>query len=214
MPLVTGETFERSFAAREAAGMAIVAFRSASKAYGRVVTDRDGMLARIVEYKDANEDERKVDLCNAGIMAAEAKSFFRWAAQLKNENAQKEYYLTDVPAIAKADRVACAVVEADEGEMMGVNSAAANSPGPNGQCRCGCARRARCGCRHDCAGNGFPEPRHPSRGRCAGGALRRVRAGRDSQAWRGDQGVLASRRRGRCSRRAGRPLCAAPARRE
>jgi bifunctional UDP-N-acetylglucosamine pyrophosphorylase / glucosamine-1-phosphate N-acetyltransferase len=122
MPLMTGETLEQSFAAREKAGMAIVAFRSASHAYGRVIVDGDGMLSRIVEYKDANAEERKVDLCNAGIMAADAQSFFRWAKQLRNDNVQKEYYLTDIPAFAKADRVGCAVVEAGEAEMMGVNS--------------------------------------------------------------------------------------------
>jgi bifunctional UDP-N-acetylglucosamine pyrophosphorylase/glucosamine-1-phosphate N-acetyltransferase len=124
MPLVTAHTFEASFAARKKPGMAIVAFRSASKAYGRVIADRGGLLERIVEYKDASEDERKVDLCNAGIMAADAKSFFRWSAQLKNENTQREYYLTDVPAFAKDERVACAIVEADEADMMGVNSRA------------------------------------------------------------------------------------------
>jgi bifunctional UDP-N-acetylglucosamine pyrophosphorylase/glucosamine-1-phosphate N-acetyltransferase len=124
MPLVTAQTFAESFAAREKAGMAIVAFRSQSKAYGRVIVDRDRMLDRIVEYKDASAEERAVDLCNAGIMAADAKSFFRWAAKLKNENAQGEYYLTDVPAFAKAEHVACAVVEADEADMMGVNSRA------------------------------------------------------------------------------------------
>ena len=122
MPLVTPDTFERSFAARENAGMAIVAFRSPSHAYGRVIVDRDGKLARIVEYKDANADERKIDLCNAGILAADAKSFFRWAGALKNDNAQREYYLTDVPTLAKAERVACAVIEASEDDMMGVNS--------------------------------------------------------------------------------------------
>jgi len=122
MPLVTPATFEASFAAREKAGMAIVAFRSQSTAYGRVIGD--GVLDRIVEYKDASEAERKIDLCNAGIMAADAKRFFRWTAQLKNENAQREYYLTDVPLLAKADGVACAIVEASETEMMGVNSRA------------------------------------------------------------------------------------------
>jgi bifunctional UDP-N-acetylglucosamine pyrophosphorylase/glucosamine-1-phosphate N-acetyltransferase len=123
-PLFRAETFAASFAARETAGMAIVAFRSHSTAYGRVLTDRDGLLDRIVEYKDANELERKVDLCNAGMMAADAKSFFRWAAQLKNDNTQGEYYLTDIPSFAKAERVMCAVVEADEAETMGVNSRA------------------------------------------------------------------------------------------
>jgi bifunctional UDP-N-acetylglucosamine pyrophosphorylase/glucosamine-1-phosphate N-acetyltransferase len=123
-PLFTPATFGASFAARERAGMAIIAFRSQSKAYGRVIVDRDGLLDRIVEYKDANESERKVDLCNAGIMAADAKSFFRWAAKLKNENSQGEYYLTDIPSFAKADHAMCAVVEADEAETMGVNSRA------------------------------------------------------------------------------------------
>ena len=123
MPLVTAKTFEESFAARERAGMAIVAFRSESKAYGRVIVD-GGYLHRIVEYKDADESQRAVKLCNAGIMAADAKSFFKWAARLENNNAQKEFYLTDIPAFAREDGVNCAVVEAEEREMMGVNSRA------------------------------------------------------------------------------------------
>ena len=123
-PLFTSATFDASFEAREKVGLAIVAFRSQSRAYGRVIVDRDGLLDRIVEYKDASETERNVDLCNAGMMAAGAKDFFRWAAKLKNENTQGEYYLTDVPNFARADRVMCAVVEADEVETMGVNSRA------------------------------------------------------------------------------------------
>jgi bifunctional UDP-N-acetylglucosamine pyrophosphorylase/glucosamine-1-phosphate N-acetyltransferase len=123
-PLFRAETFAASFAAREKTGMAIVAFRSRNTAYGRVVTDRDGLLDRIVEYKDANDEERRVDLCNAGMMAADAKGFFRWAAGLRNNNTQGEYYLTDIPSFAKAEGVRCAVVEADEAETMGVNSRA------------------------------------------------------------------------------------------
>ena len=123
MPLVTAKTFEDSFAAREEAGMAIVAFHSESKAYGRVIVD-DGFLYRIVEYKDADEHQRAVKLCNAGIMAADAQSFFKWAGKLENNNSQKEFYLTDIPTFAKADGVNCAVVEAEEREMMGVNSRA------------------------------------------------------------------------------------------
>ena len=124
MPLVTAETFEASFAMHEKSGMAIVAFRSESTAYGRVVIGADGMLARIVEYRDADADERSVRLCNAGIMAADAKAFFGWAAKLENNNAQREYYLTDVPLLARKDGVACAIVEAAEADMMGVNSRA------------------------------------------------------------------------------------------
>jgi bifunctional UDP-N-acetylglucosamine pyrophosphorylase/glucosamine-1-phosphate N-acetyltransferase len=123
MPLVTAETFQTSFAAQAGAGMAMVGFRPADPgAYGRMIVDGEGLLERIVEFKDANADEKAVRLCNAGILAAKAADFFRWTAGLKNNNAQKEYYLTDVPALAKADGVRCVVVEADEAEMMGVNS--------------------------------------------------------------------------------------------
>ena len=123
MPLLTSKTFEGSYAAQATAGMAIVAFEAKDpSAYGRVILDRDGMLDRIVEFKDANPTERAVTLCNAGLLAADGKSFFRWAANLKNDNAQKEYYLTDIPLLARADRVACAVARTEEEEVMGVNS--------------------------------------------------------------------------------------------
>jgi bifunctional UDP-N-acetylglucosamine pyrophosphorylase/glucosamine-1-phosphate N-acetyltransferase len=124
MPLMTEGTLAASFSARAKAGLAIVAFHSKNPAYGRVIAGADGLLDRIVEAKDASEAERAVDLCNAGIMAAEAKDFFRWAARLGNDNAQKEYYLTDVPKFARADGRGCAIAVADEGEMMGVNSRA------------------------------------------------------------------------------------------
>ncbi|MGZ5931742.1 MAG: bifunctional UDP-N-acetylglucosamine diphosphorylase/glucosamine-1-phosphate N-acetyltransferase GlmU [Rhizomicrobium sp.] len=123
-PLFTAATFEASFAAQEKTGMAIVAFHSMSTAYGRVITRADGLLDRIVEYRDASAAERKVELCNAGILAADAKSFFRWAGELKNNNVQKEYYLTDIPAIAKGDGIGCSVETVDEAETMGVNSRA------------------------------------------------------------------------------------------
>jgi bifunctional UDP-N-acetylglucosamine pyrophosphorylase/glucosamine-1-phosphate N-acetyltransferase len=125
MPLVTAPTIASAFAAGEAAGLSILAFRPRDPAaYGRVLLDGRGMLDRIVEYKDASAAERAVGLCNAGTVTADCESFFRWAAVLKNDNAQREYYLTDVPAIAKAAGVACAVAVADEIEVMGMNNRA------------------------------------------------------------------------------------------
>lgn len=125
MPLVTAATFEASFAAQAETGMAMVGFRPVDPAmYGRMMLDRVRLLDRIVEFKDASAEERAVTLCNAGILAAASTEFFHWVGKLKNDNAQKEYYLTDVPTLAKADGVRCAVVEADETEMMGVNSRA------------------------------------------------------------------------------------------
>jgi len=123
MPLVTAATFEASFAAQAETGMAMVGFRPADPgAYGRMILDRARLLDRIVEFKDATSEERAVTLCNAGILAAASKEFFCWVGKLDNNNAQKEFYLTDVPTLAKADGVRCAVLEADEVEMMGVNS--------------------------------------------------------------------------------------------
>lgn len=125
MPLVTSATFEASFAAQAETGMAMIGFRPADPgAYGRMILDRTRLLDRIVEFKDASVEERAVTLCNAGILAAATKEFFYWAGKLDNNNAQNEYYLTDVPTLAKADGVRCAVIEADETEMMGVNSRA------------------------------------------------------------------------------------------
>ena len=124
-PLFTAETFEASFAAREKGGLALVAFRPRDPAmYGRVMLDADGYVASMVEFKDATERELEGTLCNAGVISADAKSFFRWSAALKNDNAQKEYYLTGVPMLARADGFRCSVVEADETEVMGVNSRA------------------------------------------------------------------------------------------
>ncbi|MDE1939124.1 MAG: bifunctional UDP-N-acetylglucosamine diphosphorylase/glucosamine-1-phosphate N-acetyltransferase GlmU [Alphaproteobacteria bacterium] len=125
MPMLTAVTFEASFAAQAKTGMTMVGFRPKdAAAYGRMIVDGQGLLDRIVEFKDAGAEERAVTLCNAGILTADSRSFFRWAAKLENNNKQGEYYLTDVPAFAKAEGVRCSVVEADETEMMGVNSRA------------------------------------------------------------------------------------------
>ena len=124
MPLMTASTFEASFKAR-GEGLAIVAFRAADPgAYGRVIVNNDGTLDRIVEFKDASEAERKTDLCNAGVLAADAKKFFAWAKNLDNKNAQGEFYLTDVPALAKREGAVCAVTTVSEDDALGVNSRA------------------------------------------------------------------------------------------
>ena len=125
MPLLTAQAFEAAFAARPKDGLAIVAFHAADPAaYGRVLLDKDGMLDRIVEFKDASAKERKTDLCNAGLMVAEAATFFALAGQLDNKNAQGEFYLTDIPALAKQDGARCAVGQIGERDALGVNSRA------------------------------------------------------------------------------------------
>jgi len=125
MPLVTSETISECLKAQTQTGLALLAFEAADPAqYGRVLRGADGFLERIVEYKDAREAERAVTLCNAGCYAADAQNFFRWARALKNDNAQKEYYLTDVPVLARAEGVECAIAVTDEVSVSGVNSRA------------------------------------------------------------------------------------------
>ncbi|MFL6689960.1 MAG: bifunctional UDP-N-acetylglucosamine diphosphorylase/glucosamine-1-phosphate N-acetyltransferase GlmU [Alphaproteobacteria bacterium] len=123
MPLITEATLNAAFRAAERTGLAMVAFRAAEPgAYGRVLIDSDGYVDRIVEAKDATENVRASNLCNAGTFVADAKAFFGWTAKLKNNNAQNEFYLTDIPALARQEGVRCAVVEAEETEVIGVNT--------------------------------------------------------------------------------------------
>jgi bifunctional UDP-N-acetylglucosamine pyrophosphorylase/glucosamine-1-phosphate N-acetyltransferase len=121
-PLFTSATFESSFAARKD-GLALVAFKPRDPAmYGRVMQDGDGFVSRMVEFKDATEKELVNPLCNAGVISADAKSFFGWAAKLRNDNKQGEYYLTEVPMLARDEGIKTSVVIADEEEVLGVNS--------------------------------------------------------------------------------------------
>ena len=125
MPLVTGEVIADCLRAQARTGLAMLAFEPDDPAaYGRVLMTPDGFLNRIVEFKDASDAERSIGLCNAGCYAADAQKFFHWASALKNDNAQKEYYLTDVPSIARTDGVKCAIAVADEVSVSGVNSRA------------------------------------------------------------------------------------------
>jgi bifunctional UDP-N-acetylglucosamine pyrophosphorylase/glucosamine-1-phosphate N-acetyltransferase len=124
-PLIGAETLRRLRAAREGAGLVLLAMRPADPAkYGRVITDGSGAVTRIVEFADASAEERAVGLCNAGVVCAAGPDLFRWLRLVKNENRQGEYYLTDIIAIAAAEGVRVVAVEAPEAELRGINSRA------------------------------------------------------------------------------------------
>lgn len=96
-----------------------------SGGYGRIVRDKRGGVAAIVEEKDATAAQRKIREINTGIMALPTARLSGWLSRLKNHNAQGEYYLTDLVALARADRVAVHAVRASEAwETQGVNSKA------------------------------------------------------------------------------------------
>jgi len=90
--------------------------------YGRVIRSNTGQVVRIVEHKDANTKERLVDECNTGVLVASATQLKQWLSQLKNNNAQGEYYLTDVISMAVKDGVKVnGVLAPTEAEVLGVN---------------------------------------------------------------------------------------------
>ncbi|MGM0701887.1 MAG: bifunctional UDP-N-acetylglucosamine diphosphorylase/glucosamine-1-phosphate N-acetyltransferase GlmU [Pseudomonadota bacterium] len=90
--------------------------------YGRVLRNADGEAVAIVEHKDASERERAVRECNTGIMAMTADQLRRWLPRLSADNAQGEYYLTDIIAMAAAEGVGIATARpSDALEVEGVN---------------------------------------------------------------------------------------------
>lgn len=124
-PLITEQTMRDLLATRrrQNTSLALLAMRPADPGrYGRVI-ERDGCVQEIVEWKDATETQRKVALCNAGVLCADAADLRRWLAGLSNENAQGEYYLTDVVAQA-AGEGEVHHVEAPAEELAGINSRA------------------------------------------------------------------------------------------
>lgn len=90
--------------------------------YGRIVRAGEAVKA-IVEHKDASPEQRQIRECYTGIMAAPTAALKRWVGQLNNNNAQSEFYLTDIVAMAVAEGVpVIAVKTANETEVLGVNS--------------------------------------------------------------------------------------------
>ncbi|CAN5234979.1 bifunctional UDP-N-acetylglucosamine diphosphorylase/glucosamine-1-phosphate N-acetyltransferase GlmU [soil metagenome] len=92
------------------------------KGYGRVIRDENGLFERIVEQKDASDDERQIDEINSGIYCFNTKKLFAALERVGNQNSQGEYYLTDVPQILRKDRDEVAIYQcSDPPEVEGVN---------------------------------------------------------------------------------------------
>jgi bifunctional UDP-N-acetylglucosamine pyrophosphorylase / glucosamine-1-phosphate N-acetyltransferase len=123
-PMIRAETLRRMLDARAEHAVVVLGFHARDPGrYGRLLTKGDALLA-IREFKDATAEERTITLCNSGVICAEAKTLFSLVAEVKNDNAAQEYYLTDIVELARKRCLSAGVVLCDEAETLGVNSRA------------------------------------------------------------------------------------------
>ncbi|MDG2941983.1 bifunctional UDP-N-acetylglucosamine diphosphorylase/glucosamine-1-phosphate N-acetyltransferase GlmU [Exercitatus varius] len=120
-PLITKETLERLVAAKPENGIALLTVELENPTgYGRIIRE-NGSVVAIVEQKDASPDQLKITEVNTGVMVSDGASFKKWLARLDNNNAQGEYYMTDVIGLANRDGFKVTAVKADD--MMEVEGA-------------------------------------------------------------------------------------------
>lgn len=123
VPLIEVETLQRLLqqVSEQQLGLLTVNLNDPT-GYGRIVRDEQGVVNAIVEHKDASAEQRLISEGNTGILAVPGKRLGDWLGRLSNSNAQGEYYLTDVIAMAVADGLVVATEQAaDEMEVLGAN---------------------------------------------------------------------------------------------
>ncbi len=128
VPMIRAETLaalvqlHRGHRGRGAACTVLTVRLKDPSGYGRVVRDDDGIFERIIEQKDASDDELKIDEINSGIYCFDTRKLFAALAKVQNHNAQGEYYLTDVPQILReAGEDVAIYLHDDHNEIEGVN---------------------------------------------------------------------------------------------
>lgn len=123
VPLISAETLSKLVDQIKHTPLAVLTAELENpQGYGRMLRNQEGQLTGIVEQKDATAEQCKIREINTGFLAGEAALLRNWLAQLKNNNAQGEYYLTDVVALAAGEGHTVASCQADhEYEILGVN---------------------------------------------------------------------------------------------
>lgn len=124
-PFISAQTLDHMIKARRThpnCAVTVLGFRPEDKKkYARLIVTDTG-LQQIVEFADATDEIKQLDLCNSGFMCIDSRYLFPFLDSLECQNAQGEYYLTDIVKIARQQGLNCAVVEAPESELMGINS--------------------------------------------------------------------------------------------
>jgi bifunctional UDP-N-acetylglucosamine pyrophosphorylase / glucosamine-1-phosphate N-acetyltransferase len=123
-PLIRPETIAKLRARLDAgAAIAVLGFRAANPTgYGRLLTQGKDELLAIREDREASDEERRVDLCNSGVLAFRVPDLEALLSRISNKNTKGEYYLTDAIEIGRRDGLKAAVVECGEDEVLGVNA--------------------------------------------------------------------------------------------
>lgn len=123
VPLVQLETLQALLIARQNGLAVLTEILDDPTGYGRIVRDADGAVSAIVEHKDASESELVIKEVNTGIVAAPTAALKRWLSKLSNNNAQGEYYLTDIIGMAVTEGIKVEVAHPQASfETLGVNS--------------------------------------------------------------------------------------------
>ncbi|MGI6217764.1 MAG: bifunctional UDP-N-acetylglucosamine diphosphorylase/glucosamine-1-phosphate N-acetyltransferase GlmU [Coriobacteriales bacterium] len=125
-PLVTSETIEklaRSLEEENASCVVLTFIPDNPHGYGRVIRNQNGDVVKIVEQKDCTADEASVGECNSGMYCFRVDDLLYYLSKLGNDNAQGEYYLTDVVGMIVADgKKVCAIAASDPNEALGINN--------------------------------------------------------------------------------------------
>ncbi|MBG6249386.1 MULTISPECIES: bifunctional UDP-N-acetylglucosamine diphosphorylase/glucosamine-1-phosphate N-acetyltransferase GlmU [Symbiopectobacterium] len=124
VPLISPATLARLLVDKPQGGIALLIVKlDDPTGYGRIVRDDNGSVVGIVEHKDATEQQRQINEINTGILAANGQDLKRWLSQLNNNNAQGEYYITDIIAMAASEGRRVEAVHPDNlSEVEGVNN--------------------------------------------------------------------------------------------
>lgn len=124
-PFLSSKTIYKMYEESSKADLVVLGFyNDKPNSYGRLLVDSSGNLHQIIEYLDATNEQRKIDLCNSGIMLISSKYLNRLLAEVRSNNSKNEYYLTDIVHIANSFGLKCKYISGDANEVIGVNTQA------------------------------------------------------------------------------------------
>ena len=125
-PLITSQTIKtliQTQKEQQAAAVVLTMVQDNPFGYGRIIRDENGEIMAIVEQKDATEEQALIKECNSGFYCFDAKTLFEMLKQVDNNNAQSEYYLTDVLGLSrKAGKRVIACIAQNNAECVGINT--------------------------------------------------------------------------------------------